>query len=139
LTVREGGNHVARILIVDDDEVARITTGAILTADDHEVAYAPNGQVAVSMYAGKRFDVVIVDLIMPVKNGIRTIRELRQMDPNVRAIAVTGTAPEDLDLASQLGAVHTLMKPIDAEHLRAAVESLLAQKPGECDEHKSWR
>ena len=130
---------MARILIVDDDEVARITTGAILTADDHEVGFAPNGEVAVSMYAGEPFDIVVVDLIMPVKTGIRTIRELRQMDREVRVIAVTGTAPEDLDLASQLGAVHTLMKPIDAEQLRAAVASLLSRKHGDWDEHAPWR
>jgi len=130
---------VARILIVDDDEVARITTGAILTADDHDVAYAPDGEVAVSMYTDEPFDVVVVDLIMPVKNGIRTIRELRQMDPSVGVIAVTGTAPEDLDLASQLGAVHALMKPIDAEQLRASVASLLGRKPGEWDERGPWR
>jgi DNA-binding response OmpR family regulator len=129
---------VARILIIEDDEVARLTTGAILTADDHEVAYAPNGQIGVSMYAGSRFDVVVVDLIMPVKNGIRTIRELREMDPGARVIAVTGAAPEDLALAADLGAVHSLMKPIDAERLRATIDSLLRSEPGEWDDTTPW-
>jgi len=129
---------VARILIIEDDEVARLTTGAILTADDHEVAYAPNGQIGVSMYAGSRFDVVVVDLIMPVKNGIRTIRELREMDPGARVIAVTGAAPEDLALAADLGAVHSLMKPIDAERLRATIDSLLRSEPGEWDGTTPW-
>jgi DNA-binding response OmpR family regulator len=129
---------VARILIIEDDEVARLTTGAILTADDHEVAYAPNGQIGVSMYAGSRFDVVVVDLIMPVKNGIRTIRELREMDPGARVIAVTGAAPEDLALAADLGAVHSLMKPIDAERLRATIDSLLRSEPEEWDDTTPW-
>lgn len=129
---------MARILIIEDDEVARLTTGAILTADDHEVAYAPNGQIGVSMYAGSRFDVVVVDLIMPVKNGIRTIRELREMDPGARVIAVTGAAPEDLALAADLGAVHSLMKPIDAERLRATIDSLLRSEPGEWDGTTPW-
>lgn len=129
---------MARILIIEDDEVARLTTGAILTADDHEVAYAPNGQIGVSMYAGSRFDVVVVDLIMPVKNGIRTIRELREMDPGARVIAVTGAAPEDLALAADLGAVHSLMKPIDAERLRATIDSLLRSEPGEWDDTTPW-
>jgi DNA-binding response OmpR family regulator len=128
---------VARILIIEDDEVARLTTGAILTADDHEVAYAPNGQIGVSMYAGSRFDVVVVDLIMPVKNGIRTIRELREMDPGARVIAVTGAAPEDLALAADLGAVHSLMKPIDAERLRATIDRLRSE-PEEWDDTTPW-
>ncbi|MBE0592047.1 MAG: response regulator [Gemmatimonadales bacterium] len=129
---------MARILIIDDDEVVRLTTGAILTADDHEVAYAQNGEIGVSMYAGKRFDAVVVDLIMPVKNGLRTIRELREMDPGVRVIAMTGTAPEDLDLAADLGAIHTLMKPIDAGRLRAAVDGLLESKQGEWGDSRRW-
>ncbi len=130
---------MARILIIDDDEVARLTTGVMLEADHHDVAYAPDGQVGVTMYAGRRYDVVIVDLIMPVKNGIRTIRELREMDPGVRVIAVTGAAPEDLALAADLGAVHSLIKPIDAERLRATVDSALAARPGEWDDAPSWK
>jgi len=129
---------VARILIIDDDEVARLTTGAMLEAGDHEVAYAPNGQVGISMYAGKRFDVVIVDLIMPVKSGVRTIRELCEMDPGARVIAVTGAAPEDLAVAADLGAVHSLIKPIDAERLRATVDNLLQSGPGGSNDRQPW-
>lgn len=129
---------MARILIVDDDEVARLTTGAMLEADAHEVAYAPNGQVGVSMYAGERYDVVIVDLIMPVKSGVRTIRELCELDPGARVIAVTGAAPEDLGVAADLGAVHSLIKPIDAARLRAAVDSLLQSNPGASIDPQPW-
>lgn len=129
---------MARILIIDDDEVARLTTGAMLEADEHEVAYAPNGQVGISMYAGKRYDVVIVDLIMPVKSGVRTIRELCEMDPGARVIAVTGAAPEDLAVAADLGAVHSLIKPIDAERLRASVDNLLQSEPGGSNDRPPW-
>lgn len=129
---------MARILIIDDDEVTRLTTGAMLETEDHEVAYAPNGQVGVSMYARKRYDVVIVDLIMPVKSGVRTIRELCEMDPGARVIAVTGAAPEDLAVAADLGAVHSLIKPIDAERLRATVDNLLQSEPGGSNDRQPW-
>ena len=129
---------MARILIIDDDEVARLTTGVMLEADDHDVDYAPDGQVGVSMYAGKRYDVVIVDLIMPVKSGVRTIRELCEMDPGARVIAVTGAAPEDLAVAADLGAVHSLIKPIDAERLRASVDNLLQSEPGGSNDRPPW-
>ena len=118
---------MARILIVDDDEVARLTSGAGLEAAGHDVAYAFNGEEGVAKYAETPFDVVVVDLVMPVKGGLRTIRELRELDADVRVVAVTGVAPADLDLAEGLGALYALTKPIEPVHLRRAVENLLAR------------
>jgi CheY-like chemotaxis protein len=120
---------MARILIIDDDEVARLTGGAVLEAAGHEVVFASDGGEGVAKYTEEPFDAVVVDLVMPVKGGLRTIRELRELDAGVRVVAVTGVAPEDLDLAEGLGALHTLTKPIEPAHLRLAVESLLANPP----------
>jgi CheY-like chemotaxis protein len=116
---------MARILIIDDDEVARLTSGAVLEAVGHDVAYAADGDEGVTAYAAAPFDVVVVDLIMPVKGGLRTIRELRELDADVRVVAVTGVAPADLDLAEGLGALYTLTKPIEPLQLRRTVESLV--------------
>jgi CheY-like chemotaxis protein len=116
---------MARILIIDDDPVARLTSGAVLEAAGHEVAFAADGDEGIAAYAAAPFDVVLVDLVMPVKGGLRTIRELREIDADVRVVAVTGVAPADLDLAEGLGALHTLTKPIEPRQLRRAVESLL--------------
>jgi DNA-binding response OmpR family regulator len=120
---------MARILIIDDDEVARITSGAVLEAAGFHVAYAADGSEGVAEYVQAPFDVVVVDLVMPVKSGLRTIGELREIDADVRVIAMTGVAPADLDLAEGFGALHTLTKPIEPRHLRRAVESLLGS-PG---------
>jgi CheY-like chemotaxis protein len=116
---------MARILIIDDDDVACLTSGAVLEAAGHDVAYAANGDEGVTAYAAAPFDVVVVDLIMPVKGGLRTIRELRDIDADVRVVAMTGVAPADLDLAEGLGALYTLTKPIEPLQLRRTVESLL--------------
>jgi CheY-like chemotaxis protein len=116
---------MARILVIDDDEVARLTSGAVLEAAGYEVAFAADGDEGIAAYAAAPFDVVVVDLVMPVKGGLRTIRELREMDADVRVVAVTGVAPADLDLAEGLGALHALTKPIEPRQLRRAVESLL--------------
>jgi CheY-like chemotaxis protein len=116
---------MARVLIIDDDEVARLTSGAVLEAAGHDVAYAADGDQGITAYAAAPFDVVVVDLVMPVKGGLRTIRELRELDADVRVVAVTGVAPADLDLAEGLGALFTLIKPIEPLQLRRTVESLL--------------
>lgn len=116
---------MARILIIDDDEVARLTSGAVLEAAGHDITYASDGSEGVAAYADAPFDVVVVDLVMPVKGGLRTIRELRELDADARVVAVTGVAPADLDLAEGMGALYTLTKPIEPVHLRRAVESLL--------------
>ena len=66
---------MARILLVDDDEVARLAMGTVLEEEGHDITYAPNGEVGLHLYRQRPFTVVLVDLIMPVKNGLQMIRE----------------------------------------------------------------
>jgi DNA-binding response OmpR family regulator len=116
---------MARILIIDDDDVTRLKLGALLEKDEHDVHYAPDGDVGMKLYERRRFDLVLVDLVMPKKNGLRTIREIEELDPNARIIAMTGMDPENLDLAEDFGAVRTLTKPIEPAELKLAVQSVL--------------
>jgi DNA-binding response OmpR family regulator len=116
---------MARILIIDDDDVTRLKIGALLEAENHDVHYAPDGDVGVKLYERRRFDLVLIDLVMPKKNGLRTIREIEEIDPNARMIAMTGIDPENLDLAEDLGAVRTLTKPVEPAQLKVAVQSVL--------------
>ena len=118
---------MARVLIIDDDEVARLQLGSLLEADGHEVQFAPNGDVALKLYKRGPYNVCLVDLVMPVKNGLQTIRELKAMDSNVRIIAVTGISPENLDMAKEFGATQTLTKPIDPQKLTLAVRQALGR------------
>ena len=104
---------MARLLLIDDDEVARLTMGTILEEAGHEVTYAPNGDVGLTLYRRRPFPVVILDLVMPVKNGLQTIREIKELDKSARIIAYSGVSPEDLDMAQDLGAAYLLTKPMD--------------------------
>lgn len=121
---------MARILLIDDDEVARLTMGAILEEAGHEVTYAANGEVALALYARRSFPVVLVDLVMPVKNGLQTISDLMEMDKSARIVAFSGVSPEDLDLAADLGAARLLVKPVAPQDLMAAVNSQLRISSG---------
>jgi two-component system chemotaxis response regulator CheY len=119
---------MAQILIVDDDSVTRLTLGALLKGQGHEVQDAPDGAVAIELYSERRFDLCFVDLVMPVKDGIQTITELKELDPDARIIAMTGVKPEKLDAAMDAGAMLVLTKPILPSELKAAVRRGLEHK-----------
>lgn len=121
---------MARVLVIDDDEVSRLVTGNILAAAGHEVAYATNGEQGMAYYKKQPFDVVVVDLVMPVKNGLQTIRELYEDYRDVKIIAVTGTDPENLPLAEDLGAVYTMAKPVNPKMLLGFIEDALHRSRG---------
>ena len=120
---------MARILIVEDDTQMREMLKQMLTREGYEVADAPDGKVALKLFREKPADIVITDLIMPEKEGIETIRELRRDFPELKIIAIPGgghTLPEDyLMLAKGLGANHALSKPLERKELLEAVQSLL--------------
>ncbi len=121
---------MARILVVDDDADARAAIGAWLEGAGHEVVYAPNGEVGLEAYKRQPSDLVLVDLVMPVKNGLVTIRELCELDRMVRIIAITDQDPGDLDRALEYGAKGSLLKPIDADGLFEAVASVMRRSTG---------
>ncbi len=117
---------MARILIVDDEESDRVLERTILERQGHETYVAVNGEEALREYVGKGIEVVITDLQMPKVHGFELITVLRDFSPQPSIIAVSGTGPEQLDMANALGAKFTLRKPIDPDRLIAAVEQVLA-------------
>jgi len=119
------------ILIVDDDFPSRRILARILEQAGHTVYDAENGYDGVRQAAAHPFDLAIVDLMMPEKDGIETILELRRAHPDLAIIAVSGggdlgMGKDFLQVASQLGADRVLQKPIEGEGLISAVEELLS-------------
>lgn len=120
---------MARILVVDDEELARFTMREILEGAGHEVEEAKNGAQGISLQRSRRFDVIVTDIIMPEKEGVQTIIELRREFPNLPIIAISGGGRtrnlDFLKIAEQYGARKILPKPFSEEELLAAVESCL--------------
>jgi CheY-like chemotaxis protein len=116
---------MARILMVDDEEMDRTLGRAVLEEAGHELLYAPNGNTALRIYQGQSVDLVITDLAMPSLNGLRLIEEIMAHDPAARIIAVTGVSPEQLDRAGALGAAKTMRKPYAPRQLLDAVTEVL--------------
>jgi len=119
---------MARLLIVDDDEVARLILGHMLQDAGYEVAFARDGEAALGMFKPGYFDAVITDLAMPVRNGLRLIQDLQEQDGELPLIAMSGTNADQLQMAEDFGAKAILYKPLEPEAVIATVEKVLKDK-----------
>jgi DNA-binding response OmpR family regulator len=110
---------------VEDDNQLRTMLKFLLTSSGYEVWEAPNGRQVCELHQQHRFDLVITDLVMPDKEGLEVIMDLRRSDRNVRIIAMSGAVEgrsEDyLKLARKLGAHFTLAKPFGNQEFLEAV------------------
>ena len=120
---------MAQILIIDDEPQIRSMLKIMLERDGHEVAEAPDGVEGIKIYRQNPADLIITDLIMPNKDGIGMIIDLKKEFPNVKIIAMSGgglNKPEGyLKGAKKLGAACTLTKPIDRDELLRAIKDAL--------------
>ena len=117
-----------RILLIDDDEQFRTMVCQYLQRCGYEVIEAHDGEEGVRMFFENPVDLVISDVIMPEKEGIDTVMEIKRQYPKTRIIVVSGGGwygtDIDFDMAKKLGAV-TLKKPFELPELSAAIEKLL--------------
>jgi CheY-like chemotaxis protein len=120
---------MARILIIDDESQIRSMLRLMLERVGYEIAEAPDGVEGIRQYREKPADLIITDLIMPNKDGIGMIIDLKKEFPEIKIIAMSGggvNRPEGyLDGAKKLGATRTLTKPIDREEMLKAVKETL--------------
>jgi CheY-like chemotaxis protein len=125
---------MARILIMDDSSSVRAMLRKTLEDSGYEVVEAANGVEGIRLHREEPADVIIVDIIMPKKEGIETIMELKQEFPEVKIIAISGggrlEAKEYLRIAKQVGATRAFAKPIEQDELLEAVQELLKESRG---------
>lgn len=120
---------MSAILVVDDDESVLDVMSEMLKLEGHDVTVAENGRRAVEEVAHTVFDLVITDLIMPEKEGLETIADIRRNHQNLPIIAISGggrLGPNDyLETARFIGANATLAKPFARKELLQTVDALL--------------
>ncbi|HPG37760.1 MAG TPA: response regulator [bacterium] len=123
----------ARILVIDDEEEVREILKQMLELEGYQVITAGDGNQGLKLFRQNPTDLVITDIIMPEKEGIETIIELRNEFPNVKIISISGggrISPTDyLTMSKKLGAVKSFTKPFERKKLLKAVEELLADNP----------
>ncbi len=121
-----------RILLVDDHAVVRSGLGAVLMSfDDLSLAgEAGNGEEAVALCRKLKPDVVLMDLKMPVMDGVTATRIIHEKFPKVRIIALTSFNERELvEGALKAGAMSYLLKTVSAEELVASVRGAVLGKP----------
>ncbi len=121
---------MAAILVIDDNTQMRQMMSRILAAAGHTVAQATDGDDGVRQFRERPADVVVSDILMPQKEGIETIKELRALDPTLWIVATSGGGATGnmmfLDFAKALGADVAVAKPFRAEQLLAAVDARMS-------------
>ena len=106
------------VLIVDDEEEFREMTVKRLSKRDLECESAPDGDTALEMIAKKNYDVVLLDVKMPGRDGIETLREIKRMTPMTEVVMLTGHASVESGINGiKYGAFDYLMKPMEFESL----------------------
>ena len=120
---------MAKILVIDDDVHVLATLRKMLEREGYEVETASDGMKGIKCYRENPTDLIITDLIMPEKEGIETIMELRRDFPDVKIIAIAGGGRNNpnayLGIADNLGAQYTFAKPVERKAFLMAVQDLL--------------
>ena len=132
---------MALILIIDDEPQIRSMLKLMLERDGYEVAEAPDGIEGIRVFRQNPAELIITDLIMPNKDGIGLIIDLKKEFPNVKIIAMSGgglNKPEGyLKGAKKLGAACTLTKPIDRGEMLRAIKDVLKSPSSQIDQRQS--
>lgn len=119
------------VLVIDDERRVRRAMRLVLEEAGHQVAEAEHGDQGLDHVENNPVDLIICDILMPQREGVSTIDELRQRGHRMPIIAVSGGGQTGranfLDFAQDLGADRTMEKPVQTEELLAAISELLAE------------
>ena len=127
-------NRMVRILVIDDELSVLEVLRKILQFEGYDVITATNGEEGVELFRQTPCDLVITDMVMPGKDGLQTILDLRQEAPDLPVIAVSGggtiSKERYLVVAGYLDKVITIAKPFSVESITEAVAKLLSETDG---------
>ena len=119
---------MSSILIIDDDYLTLNYLSKVLDRLGYEVITALNGNEGIERYSAKPVDVVITDIIMPKKEGVETIAEIKKKHPESKIIAISGggrgCSSGYLQIAKMMGADFTLEKPFSKDELIQLISRL---------------
>lgn len=121
---------MADILIVDDEPLICSMLQALLTREGYHVMIAGDGKKAVDIVEDHKFDLIIADIVMPEKDGLEMIMEIKNLIPDMKIIAISGGSrignADFLQMALKFGASEAFYKPLQNDDLLNAVRRCLA-------------
>ena len=122
---------MADILVADDTPSIRNTLSILLAEEGHTVRLAANGEEALAEYAKRRPDMLLLDIMMPKKNGYRVLKQIRQNDPSLPIIFLSAKGSSaDIALGLNLGSDDYLPKPFDRNVLISRIRAVFRRTRG---------
>ncbi len=124
-----------RAIVIEDMQESRDLVATVLSEDGYEVVAANGGKAGIKAFEPGRFDLVVTDVLMPEADGLEVIKAIRQLDPDVPVIAISGggetfAAVIALTAARAFGANEILYKPFRVADLRDAVTRVVKSGGG---------
>ena len=131
---------MACILIIEDDRAIALGLRLNLRKDGHEVRIAQDGEVGLRMALEPDVDLIVLDVMLPLRNGFEVLKEARRQGSHASVLMLTAKGMEsDKILGLKLGADDYLSKPFGLGELLARVEALLRRRPPAADKPKVLR
>ena len=128
---KTGGGTAMHILLVEDHADTRQCMHRLLESRGHWVRSAGDAQSAIELSNSEDFDLLITDVGLPDRTGVELLHELRQRDPELPAIALSGYGmPKDVGKSKEAGFMEHFVKPVDFQKLHAAINTLAPGKTG---------
>jgi PAS domain S-box-containing protein len=133
-SLRPAGELVSghgRLLLADDEPTLRRAGAALLRRLGYEVCLAEDGVQAVELFAKEpqNFDLVLLDIMMPKLNGREALREMRRIDPNVKALYISAFGLSSEDPSAEDGVQGVIRKPFTAATLSQRIAEVLETEP----------
>lgn len=128
---------MARILIVDDEEIARLTLAEILRLEGYEIEAVDNGEAAVDVLRSQPFDVMVLDLKMPGMGGLEVLEQVVDSLPELKVVVLTAYGSKDSAIQAIRYRVHDyLEKPAEPERVLEAISSALTGRQTDTEAFK---
>ncbi len=131
-TIETAKNDGALVMVVDDDVAVRETMRDILIRNGYRVMVADDGPSAINQVKIANFDIIILDMKLPVLNGLETYLGIRELRPDAVVILITGYPLEMGDLATRAienGAYIYLQKPFSVDRLLEILKEIVKNDP----------
>jgi CheY-like chemotaxis protein len=112
-----------KIMVVDDEIAMREILKIMLK--DYRVIEASNGKEAIKLYKEEKPDIVLMDIMMPIMNGIEATSEIKRIDPQAKIVAITAYASSKGEKVVKAGADYILKKPFTRRDVVKVIQNIL--------------